>query len=230
MIHGSLFTGIGGFDLGAQWSGVDTVWNCEVDEFLRQELKRLFPNAKQYSDITKMSNPDTVDIISGGFPCQNISVAASKHRDGVNGSKSGLWREMFRICNEIQPKYIIIENSSAILGQGFDIILRHFAEIGYDAEWQTLCGYQFGIPQRRRRLYAVFYPSSFRNRIPEMQIFSRWDKSIYPTWRDSESKIYGVADVVPNRVAKHRALGNAVQPVIAHYLFECIKLFDKQLI
>jgi len=229
LTHGSLFTGIGGFDLGAHWSGIETVWNCEIDPFLRQELKRLFPNAKQYSDIATMSKPEKVDIISGGFPCQNISIAASKHRDGVDGDKSGLWREMHRVCEEIKPKYIIIENSHAILTKGFDNILRAFAEIGYDAEWQILQGFQFGIPQRRRRLYAIFYPSSFGDRMEKRQIFARWDKFKYPTWRDTKDKVYGVADVIPGRVAKHRALGNAVQPLIAHYLFECIKDFNKQI-
>lgn len=229
MKHGSLFSGIGGFELGASWSGIETLWNCEIDGFNRIILDKRFNNAKQYTNIKKMSYPEAVDIISGGFPCQNISIAASKNRIGVDGDKSGLWREMLRICDEIKPRYIIIENSPAIITKGFNIILKAFAEIGYDAEWQILQGLQFGIPQRRRRLYAIFYPSSIRNRMEKEQIFSRWDKLIYPTWRDTESKIYGMANVIPDRVAKHRALGNAVQPIIAHYLFECIKQFDKNI-
>lgn len=228
LTHGSLFSGIGGFELGAAWSGIETRWNCEIDPFNRKQLKSLFPNVKQYEDVTRLSNPETVDIISGGFPCQNIYNAASKNRVGVDGSKSRLWRDMLRICQEINPKYIIIENSHTILTKGFDIILRAFAEIGYDAEWQILQGFQFGIPQRRRRLYAIFYASSIGDRMEERQVFSGWDKPVYPTWRSTEPKIYGMADVVPDRVAKHRALGNAVQPLICHYLFECIKLNNKE--
>lgn len=224
MTHGSLFSGIGGFELGAKWSGIETLWNCEIEEFNRNQLNKLFSNAKQYQDIRQMQYPESVDIVSGGFPCQNISLAASKNRVGVDGDKSGLWREMLRICEEIKPKYIIIENSHTILTKGFDIILSEFAKIGYDAEWQILQGLQFGIPQRRRRLYAIFYSSSIGDRMEERQIFTGWDKPIYPTWRNTEPKVYGVADVIPDRVAKHRALGNAVQPLIAHYLFECIKL------
>lgn len=221
--HGSLFSGIGGFELGAEWSGIKTKWNCEVNEFGRKELKRLFPNTKQYDDIRTMQEAESVDIISGGFPCQNISLAASKNRTGVDGDKSGLWREMLRVCSEIRPKYILIENSHTIIKHGFEIILEEFAKIGYDAEWQTLCGFQFGIPQRRRRLYAIFYPACIGDRMEEGEIFTRWDKPIYPTWRDTEPKIYGMADVIPDRVDKHRALGNAVQPLITNYLFECIK-------
>ena len=221
--HGSLFSGIGGFDLGAEMVGIKTIWNCEVNEFNRGQLKKLFPDTKQYEDIRKVSHPEPVDIISGGFPCQNISIAASKKRDGVDGEKSGLWREMLRICGEVRPKYVVIENSHAILSKGFITILNEFAQIGYDAEWQTLRGFQFGIPQRRRRLYAIFYSSSIGNRMEKRQIFSRWDKFIYPAWRDTEPKIYGMGDVIPNRVDKHRALGNAVQPLVAKYIFSCIK-------
>lgn len=223
MTHGSLFTGIGGFDLAARSQGVETIWNCEINEFNRGQLKRHFTETKQYTNILDVYEPESVDIISGGFPCQNISIAASKKRDGVDGDKSGLWREMHRICESVRPKYIIIENSSAILSQGFEIILEAFAEIGYDAEWQTLHGYQFGAAQRRRRLYAIFYPSVIGDRMEEKQIFSRWNKPEYPTWRDSEPKVYGMAHDVPNRVAKHRALGNAVQPNVARYLFKIIK-------
>lgn len=158
LTHGSLFSGIGGFELGSQMSGIETKWNCEINKFNRNELKRLFPNAKQYEDITTMGLPESVDIISGGFPCQNISLAASKNRTGVDGDKSGLWRHMLRICGEVKPKYIILENSHTIIKHGFEIILEEFAKIGYDAEWQTLQGFQFGIPQRRRRIYAILYP------------------------------------------------------------------------
>lgn len=221
--HGSLFTGIGGFDLGAEMAGIKNIWNCEVDIFNRKQLKKLFPDAKQHEDIRTMQNPQPVDIISGGFPCQNISLAASRNRTGIDGDKSGLWREMFRVCGEVRPRYIIIENSPELLKKGFDVILAEFAKIGYDAEWQTLRGFQFGIPQRRRRLYAILYASCIGDGMEKKQVFARWDKFEYPAWRDSEAKIYGMADVVPDRVAKHRALGNAVQPILAHYLFECIK-------
>lgn len=229
MTHGSLFTGIGGFDLGAEWSGIETKWNCEIEEFNRKELERLFPNTKQYEDIKELRNPQSVDIISGGFPCQNISIAASKNRTGINGDKSGLFWEMLRVVSEVKPRYVIIENSPALRSKGLDTILRQFASIGYDAEWQTLQGFQFGIPQRRRRIYIILYTTSIGDRMAERQIFARWDKPIYPNWGDTEDKIYGVADVIPDRIPKHRSLGNAVQPLVAHYLFDCIKLNENML-
>lgn len=224
LTHGSLFSGIGGFELGAEWSEIDTIWNCKINEFNRTQLKQLYPKTTQYEDIRELYNPSPVDIISGGFPCQNISIAASRDRTGIDGDKSGMFWQMLRIVREVKPRYVVIENSSALRSKGLDRILVEFASIGYDAEWQTLQGFQFGIPQRRRRIYIIFYPSCVGDRMEEGEIFARWNKLVYPTWRDSESKIYGASDVIPNRVDKHRALGNAVQPLIAHYLFECIKL------
>lgn len=227
--HGSLFSGIGGFELGAEMAGIETIWNCEISEFNRKELNRLFPKTKQYADIRNIGTKEEiepVDIISGGFPCQNISLAACKNRTGVEGEKSGLWREMLRVCCIVRPKYIIIENSHTIIKKGLEIILHEFAKIGYDAEWQTLCGFQFGIPQRRRRIYIILYPTSIGNRMEEREIFTGWHKPVYPTWRSSEPKVYGMANVVPNRVDKHRAIGNAQQPLIANYIFECIKTND----
>lgn len=227
MKHGSLFSGIGGFELGAHWAGIDTIWTCEKDKFARNFLQKKFNKTKHYEDITKLEYPEPVDIVSGGFPCQDISIATRSKTIGVDGNKSGLWRHMSRICSEIKPKYIIIENSPALLSRGFHTILEEFAKIGYDAEWQTLFGHQFGMQQRRRRLYVILYTTSIGNRMEERKVFTGWDKPIYPTWWSAEPKVYGVADVIPDRVHKHRCLGNAVQPLIAHYLFECIKYNEK---
>ena len=112
MTHGSLFSGIGGFELGAQMNNIPTLWNCEIETFQRSILKQVFPNTKQYEDIKKLSNPAYVDIISGGFPCQDISIAGKGA--GITGSRSGLWNEMYRIVREVRPKYVLIENLSLI--------------------------------------------------------------------------------------------------------------------
>lgn len=228
LTHMSLFGGMGGFSVGAEMSDITTILECEIEEWNQKFLKSKYPNSTIHGDIKTLQNPTRADIISAGFPCQNISIAASKNRTGIDGDKSGLWTEVLRIAIETDPSYIILENSSAIRKHGLDTILKEFANIGYDAEWQTLQGFQFGLPQRRRRIYAILYPSSIGNRMEERQIFARWNKFEYPDWRDSDPKIYGVYDVVPDRVYKHRALGNAVQPLIAHYLFECIKLNHKE--
>jgi DNA (cytosine-5)-methyltransferase 1 len=120
MRHGSLFTGIGGFEEGAKLSGIETLWCCEYENFQRSVLRKKY-NSYRYADVRELYRPEYVDIISGGFPCQDISVAGLG--EGINGSRSGLWREMYRICGEVRPKYIIIENSPALLFRGFERIL-----------------------------------------------------------------------------------------------------------
>lgn len=95
LTHGSLFSGIGGFELGAEMTGIDTLWNCEIEKFQGEILKNKFPHAERFTDITKTTGLRYVDIISGGFPCQDISVAGK--REGIKGKRSGLWSEMYRI-------------------------------------------------------------------------------------------------------------------------------------
>lgn len=133
MTHGSLFSGIGGFETGAEWVGIETLWNCEIEPFQRSILKKHFPNTKQYEDIKELSNPGYVDIISGGFPCQDISIAGKGV--GITGSRSGLWSEMHRVIREVRPRYVIIENSPMLLVRGFERVLCDLSKTGYDAEW-----------------------------------------------------------------------------------------------
>ena len=158
LTHGSLFSGIGGFNLGAQWAGIETVWDCEILPYNRQILKQHFPNSIQYEDITKLQYPSQVDIVSGGFPCQDISI--SGNMEGINGSRSGLWFEMFRIIRDIRPKYVVIENSPMLLVRGFEQVLCNLSYVGYDAEWQVLSARDFGYPHRRDRLFCVAYANS----------------------------------------------------------------------
>lgn len=129
LTHGSLFSGIGGFELGAERAGIPTIWNCEIDEHKRKILRRHFPQTIQYEDITTMENPPYVDIISGGFPCQDISQAQSKFKNdktkdyGTHGQRSGLWSEFNRIIRTVRPQYVLIENSSMLPFRGLEYVL-----------------------------------------------------------------------------------------------------------
>jgi len=227
MKHGSLFSGIGGFDLAAEWIGWENSFNIEIDPFCQRLLKFRFPNAKQFRDIREFDGKKysgAIDIISGGFPCQNISLAASKNRIGINGEKSGLWIEQHRIVNEIKPKFVVIENSATINKKGLGRLLGAYSDIGYDAEWYRFEPKQFGLPQKRRqRTYIILYTACIGNWLQEKQILTRWDKPEYSTWRNSEDRIYGVVNGIPNRVDRHRALGNAVVPRVARHIFSCIE-------
>lgn len=238
-VHGSLFSGIGGFELGARWSGIRTAWNCEILPYNQKILKQQFPNTKQYADIKELTGPDYCDIISGGFPCQNISSAGNG--EGIKGEKSGLWSEMFRICRQVKPRYIIIENSPMLTFRGLERVLCNLSEIGYDAQWQCLSNKDFGFPHRRERIYIIAYTggigeerwiwqprkvSEISQRRQDSKIFMQGifkDGLFIDEEGGSQSALIGKNDGVSFPLHRIKALGNSVNPAIAHYLFECIK-------
>ena len=163
MKHGSLFSGIGGIDLGFEMAGIKTVWNCEIDEWCRDLLKKRFPDAKQYQDVKEIGkhNLESVDIISGGFPCQDISVAGKG--EGLDGKRSGLWFEMWRIISELRPSFALIENVQLLTKRGGTRVLSDLAEIGYDAEWQIISAAGVGARHLRKRLWIIAYPTKNSN-------------------------------------------------------------------
>ncbi len=151
---GSLFSGIGGLELGLERAGVGhTVWQCELDPWCRSILAKHWPEATRYDDIAELRNPEPVDVLCGGFPCQDISLAGTG--DGLDGDKSGLWREYARIIREVRPRWVVIENVSALTGRGLDRVLRDLAESGYDAEWDCIPAQAVGAHHRRDRLFVV---------------------------------------------------------------------------
>jgi DNA (cytosine-5)-methyltransferase 1 len=155
--HGSLFSGIGGIDLGFEWAGIDTLWQVEIDPYCRNLLEMRFPNAARYEDVNKVGshNLQPVDIISGGFPCQDISYAGKGA--GIDGSRSGLWSQLHRVIGELRPRFALIENVPALLKRGLDRVLSDLADIGYDAEWQIVGADDVGAPHKRKRIWIVAY-------------------------------------------------------------------------
>ena len=167
---GSLFAGIGGFELGLERAlpGSETIWQVEREPFCQKVLKKHWPNAKIYDDVRTVGshNLESVDILCGGFPCQDISLAGNGK--GLEGEKSGLWFEMLRIISELRPRVAVLENVPAITFRGLSRVLGDLAEIGYDAEWQIISARQFGAPHLRRRWFCVAYPNRKRPR-PQRQ-------------------------------------------------------------
>ena len=153
-----LFSGIGGFSLGLERAGMKTVAFCEVDKKCQQVLKKHWPDVPIFDDVSTLKGEDieeTVDVICGGFPCQDISLAGKGA--GLEGERSGLWTEFHRLIKEIKPKYAIIENVSALRSRGLDQVLREISEIGYDAEWHCITAASIGAPHRRDRVWIVAY-------------------------------------------------------------------------
>lgn len=154
---GSLFAGIGGFDLAAEWCGHRTIWTSEIDPYCVGVLAERFPSALQLGDITAIdwARVERPDILTGGFPCQDISYAGKGA--GLAGARSGLWYEYARAVRDLGPRYVVVENVRALLTRGIDAVLGTLASLGYDAEWSCYGAGDMGGPHRRDRLWILAY-------------------------------------------------------------------------
>lgn len=157
----SFFTGIGGFDLGFEAAGFSISMQCEVEPFCQSLLKKHWPDTPLHPDITKVKNDDIPksDVWVGGFPCQDLSLARMGKRDGLRGSKSGLFYEFARLVRDGKPRVILLENVAGLLsshgGKDLGIVLSTLAELGYSVGWRTFNSKYFGVPQSRQRVYIV---------------------------------------------------------------------------
>lgn len=160
-----LFSGIGGFALGFHRAGIDTMAFCDVVPHARAVLRNQFPGVPIFADIRSIhadifTNAGVAlpDIIAGGFPCQDLSVAGKGA--GLTGSRSGLWYEMLRLVDEIRPKFLVAENVAVLRSRGLDECLRGLDEIRYDAEWHCIPASAVGAHHRRDRVWIVAYPNA----------------------------------------------------------------------
>ena len=173
---GSLFAGIGGFELGLERAipGAYTLWQVEQEKYCKKVLSKHWPEATIYDDVRNITKNNTkqVDILCGGFPCQDISLAGKG--EGLHGKKSGLWWEMHRIIDELQPKAVIMENVAAITIRGLGTVLGSLSKIGYDAEWCTIRASDFGAPHRRSRWFCIAYPRTIGYYLSNEKNFSTY--------------------------------------------------------
>jgi DNA (cytosine-5)-methyltransferase 1 len=160
MTFGSLFAGIEGFGLGFEQAGLECVWQVEIDPACQAVLRRHFPHVPKFLDVKDCGkhNLATVDVLCGGFPCQDLSVAGKG--EGITGERSGLFYELTRITDELQPAYLVWENVPGLLsnrgGSSMLAVLIELQRIGYFGCWTTLDARWFGLAQRRRRVFGVF--------------------------------------------------------------------------
>ena len=156
-----LFSGVGGFSYGAWLAGMkfENHYYSEIDKFCNELYSMRFPEAISLGNIKKIDTQELPEgdwIITGGFPCTDISIAG--RGEGIYGNRSGLWFEMRRIIRDLRPHFAIIENVGAITFRGLTSVLSSLAEIGYDAEWQDIRASDMGAPHKRERIWAVAYP------------------------------------------------------------------------
>ena len=156
---GSLFAGIGGVDLGVGRAGLECKWQVEIDDYATKVLEKHWPNVSRWRDVKTFPPEDNqdwnVDVIAGGFPCQDISVAGKGA--GLNGERSGLFFEIIRLARQLRPRAIVLENVSALLVRGMGTVLAELAEVGYDAEWHCIPAAGVGAPHRRDRVFIIAY-------------------------------------------------------------------------
>lgn len=232
---GSLFSGIGGLELGLERAipGAEVIWQVEQDEYARQVLAKHWPKARRYNDVREVGahNLERVDVICGGFPCQDISPAGKK--SGLDGERSGIWAQYSRIIRELLPRYVIVENVPALLSRGMGRVLGDLASLRYDAVWDCIPASFIGAPfsgQGRDRMFIVAFTDSDRclwprvSRESEGQLVASVARGDSPFvrvpgtapghWED-QSGVCRVSDGVRDRSHRIRCLGNAVVPQVA---------------
>ena len=234
-----LFSGIGGFSLGLERAGMRTVAFCEIDPYARAVLRKHWPYVPQFEDVRDLTanalslyGIGPIDVICGGFPCQDISFAGGGA--GLAGERSGLWSEIARLVGELRPRYVIVENVAALLVRGIGTVLGDLARIGYDAEWSVVSACSVGAPHVRRRVFIVAYPDSIygRSRVrdsaprtqrPLQEIDSFEDsRTRWRTRLENPSALYGGANGASSGMDRNRAIGNAVVPQIPEIIGRAI--------
>lgn len=240
LTFGSLFAGIGGIDLGFERAGMVCKWQVEINPYAQRVLAKHWPEVRRHDDVRTWPQPDTerVDVIAGGFPCQDISYAGKGA--GLAGERSGLFYEVARIVREMEPRVVVLENVAALLTRGLGDVLGTLASLGYDAEWECIPAAAFGAPHGRDRVFVLGCNTNSNN-VSKVRGSSRqwkeaatdgnmqredsnvlpFSNTTRPGWRghwEHEPAVGRVADGVPARVDRLRGLGNAVVPQVAEYV------------
>jgi DNA (cytosine-5)-methyltransferase 1 len=244
-----LFSGIGGFSLGLERTGgFETVAFCEIEEFPRSVLAKHWPEVICFQDVKELTKEaleqngiDRVDIITGGFPCQDLSITGKKEGIGI-GTRSGLFSEIIRLSSELRPRYVLMENVANLLsgpteqrGGWFGTVLGALASIGYDAEWENIPAAALGAPHRRERVWIVAYPAQERS--PSI-LQGRHNPQGYERWQVNDAPVlshdfrsdgraedsYGIRsdDGFSRVMDRLGACGNAVIPHIPEMIGKAI--------
>ena len=248
------FSGAGMFSLGLERTrGFETVAFCEIEEFPRKVLAKHWPGVPCYEDVTKLTSDVlerdgiSVDVITGGFPCQDLSSAGK--RGGIEAERSGLWGEIVRLISELRPSYVIIENVADLLvgesGGWFSKVLTDLAECGYDAEWENIPAGALGGQHLRERVWIVAYPDKvgFQGLRPISQFYPtagprlqqerlQVHKKDYngicgSVWSATTSRVFGMVDGDADRPHRLAIAGNSLIPqipeMIGHAILESMK-------
>jgi len=224
---GSLFAGIGGFDLGLERAGMRVIWQSEIDPYASAVLKKHWPDVPNHGDIRSIhaGNVQRPDVLCGGFPCQPYSVAGE--RMGADDDRA-LWPECARLVEEFRPDWFIGENVVGIVGMAIDDMLTDLESLGYSTRAFDIPAGAVGAPHERRRIFMVANANSDRQQgrqlwLSKDECAARPSASEGLKWNDLPSPAFcRGTDGIPNRTHRLRALGNAIVPQIAEIIGRAI--------
>lgn len=230
MTVGSLFSGIGGFDLGFERAGFEIKWQVEIDPFCRAVLAKHWPDVRRYEDVrTVGSELERVDVVCGGFPCQPVSRSGKQL---AQADDRWLWPEFRRLICDLRPRYVVVENVPGLFDGGMGDVLGDLADLGFDAEWSVVSLCALGAPHPRARVLILAYPA--RNDEPHSRVGSHPDQRFQEgrpefggSGRDTratrwlpESTLDRVAYGISRSVVQPPlgALGNGVSPILTEWI------------
>lgn len=242
-----LFAGIGGITLAAEWAGIETIAFCEQNEFCQKVISKNFPDRPIYDDVCTLTKDrlvadgvieenGTVDIISGGYPCQPFSLAGKQLGDG---DERYLWGEFFRLVQELRPTWVVGENVYGHVNNGMPVVISDLESEGYEVRAVVLQAADVGAPHKRERVFVVACHPHRQSVLQEDQTVSTfrserqaWQSLTWKHWREfselhwsvPEPGIRGMDDGIPRELDKSRliALGNAVVPQQIYPVFKMI--------
>lgn len=216
-----LFSGIGGFSLGLErTSGFKTVAFCEIDDYCRRVLAKHWPGVPCYDDVRtigadELAGLGRIDVITGGFPCQPVSVAGNM---AAQNDPRWLWPDLARIICLVRPRWALLENVPGLLGRGMSDVLADLAGSGFDAEWQVLPAGAFGAPHPRHRVFIVAYPGGKHRQARVFRPEGAWTAMRCPRWGADKPGVARALDGVPDRVHRFECIGNAVVPQVVTWI------------
>jgi DNA (cytosine-5)-methyltransferase 1 len=248
MKHLDLFSGIGGFALAAKWADIETIAFCEIDPFCRKVLKKHWPGILKYMDIRDIDNPDHVDILTAGMPCQPFSIAGKKR--GYKDERY-LWPETLRVIKRSRSNWIILENVIGMVAVALDDIITDLENEGYETRSFIIPACAANAPHRRDRVWIIANRHGERcnERVDHRQkryiqthekwnvaqVQSEWEKLKPEPWKTMQARGWlalnahagKIDDGISARMARLKSFGNAIVPQIAYALMMIIKRIEK---
>lgn len=223
MIFGSLFSGIGGLDLGLERAGMTCAWQVEINDYAQRVLSKHWPDVPKFRDVREVRGweVEPVNLLAGGFPCQDISDAhTTNERRALRGLKSGLWSEFRRLVHVLAPRWVLVENVAA-WRRWMPEVRSDLAALGYASLPVEVCASFLGAHHERPRVFVIAHADGESEPLRAIDAKVAGLRAIPVAdghWRNPTPGNFRVADGLPDRMERNRGIGNAVSPVVAEFI------------